>query len=264
MVERLNFYDVYAYLLLGLVWLMLVVLPYCVVTGSWPSEALLSALGSVVAGYVLGHVLYQASRGVPTFDVVRAGRLDSQVLLDSDNKSFSDPMKARIRSRAAELFRIELSSDNKEADAVRQDVFQMARALLGRRKQTLYAEQFQGMYALSRGLAASSFVSAAYFLGFGAWGLLRHHQAWMWLAAGVLLMLVVGCVIWRVTRGAAWFAFVVATMAVLGAMLASKAGAGGWLMILLGGAIAIVGMMFIPVQRRFQQAFAKAVWEGLA
>lgn len=266
MLDRLNFYDLYAYLLPGLVWLVLVSVPYCAFSGTWPSEALLSALASVVVGYVLGRVVYQASRAVPLLAVKRNGRFDSQILLDAENTTFSVPMKKRIRARAIELFEVDPDGEGTpiERDRARQDAFRMARALLGRRKQAFYVEQFQGMYALVRGLAGSLFLSGAAYVGFGAWDVLRVRLHLVKFAVGIVVVAFCAVVLWRKTRSSGWFAFLFASMAILGGRLAWMAGETTSLMFLYAVVALAVGWLLLSAQQRFQVAFAQAVWEGLA
>ena len=266
MLDRLNFYDLYAYLLPGLVWLVLAALPYAAFSGRWPSEALLSALAGVTAGYVLGHVLYQASRGIPLFAVKRKDRLDSQIVLDVDDKTFSAAMKKRIRARAIELFDVDPDAEGApaERDRARQDAFKMARALLGRRKQAFYAEQFQGMYALARGLAGACFLGAAAYAGFGAWHLLGARSHLVKPALAVLVIAFGAIVLWKKTRDWGWVACLFISMAILGGRLAWMAGRTSSGMFLVAAGVFAIGWMFLPVQRRFQSSFAQAIWEGLA
>ena len=145
MLDRFNFYDVYAYLFPGLMWLGLTWLPYSFFMSCWPSEAIFSALVGIVGGYVLGHLLYQVTAIASSRK--RDGRLDSHILLDDHYpqayRGFSAPMKTRIRARIAEFFDLHLEGAS-DADPVRQDAFLMARALLARRKEVYYIEQFQG------------------------------------------------------------------------------------------------------------------------
>ena len=69
MIDRFNFFDIYAYLLPGVAFLGLMWLPFGIVGGSWPSADLSSALFSLVAAYIVGHVLYYpAKAALPTGD----------------------------------------------------------------------------------------------------------------------------------------------------------------------------------------------------
>ncbi len=263
MLDRLNFFDVYAYLLPGTTWLALVSLPYFVFTGCWPSEALLSALASIIGGYILGHVLYQASREACLLRVQRLGRYDSQILLDDADTRLSDPTKARLRSRAKELFGVELTGAS-DTDAARQDVFLMARALLNVRKEAFYAEQFQGMYTLSRGLAGACFLAGISYLGWGTWGLLRQDARSVKLAVGLLAVFLVAVVARSSWRSSGWFAFLLVAMGVVGGSLAWMSGCTNWTMLVVGGSTIALGCMFLPAQKRFQVEFAKAIYYGFA
>lgn len=67
MIERFNFFDIYAYLLPGAAFLGLMWLPFGIVGGKWPSADLSSALFSLIAAYIVGHVLYfPAKAALPT------------------------------------------------------------------------------------------------------------------------------------------------------------------------------------------------------
>jgi hypothetical protein len=56
--ERFNFYDVYAYLIPGLVLMGLAWLPYMVLGAPLPEGAVSEALVVVATAYVVGHVLH--------------------------------------------------------------------------------------------------------------------------------------------------------------------------------------------------------------
>jgi hypothetical protein len=66
MIERFNFFDIYAYLLPGAAFLGLMWLPFGIVGGKWPSADLSSALFSLVAAYIVGHVLYHPAEAALT------------------------------------------------------------------------------------------------------------------------------------------------------------------------------------------------------
>ena len=112
MIERLNFFDLYAYLIPGLAWIGLVSAPFLIVGGVHLPEAWVSALIGVAAAYVAGHVLYQSMRKVPAFDVRDdEGRMPSKKLLDP-NSRLPVEIKDRVRVRALQLWNIDLPIPN--------------------------------------------------------------------------------------------------------------------------------------------------------
>src|SRR4051794_30126801 len=77
MIERLNFYDVYGYLLPGSFLLFLLWLPFGIVTGAWPPGEVTSALIAVVIAYITGHLLQGLIREVLPSDLPPARRYPS-------------------------------------------------------------------------------------------------------------------------------------------------------------------------------------------
>ena len=58
MINKFNFYDIYGYLLPGLVLLTLLWLPYGLITGQWPGGGqLVTTLLGIPLAYVAGHLL---------------------------------------------------------------------------------------------------------------------------------------------------------------------------------------------------------------
>lgn len=162
MIERFNLYDLYGYLLPGVALLGLLWLPYTVGPKIWPPLELASALLVLVVGYTLGHVLHELSRWYLPSYVVRRGvrSYPSDDVLDAEDKTFSASDKERIRKKICEWYGIDITVREN-----RQTAFRMCRNELLQKGRVSYAEQFQGMYGLMRGLAANSFLASAYFLG---------------------------------------------------------------------------------------------------
>lgn len=61
MIERFNFYDVYAYLIPGFVLVALLWLPFGLTTDAWPEADVASAVAALILGYVVGLVLHTIS-----------------------------------------------------------------------------------------------------------------------------------------------------------------------------------------------------------
>ena len=64
MIDRFNFYDIYGYLLPGLVLSALLGLPLALIAGKLPPAELGSALAAVVLGYVVGQIGHAFARRV--------------------------------------------------------------------------------------------------------------------------------------------------------------------------------------------------------
>jgi len=283
LIDRLNFFDLYAYLLPGLTWLLLVAAPYVAASGKPPAGDWLSAIAGVAVAYLLGHVLYQGTREAPWFSTPRAGRLDSQALLDAGR--LSPEVKARVARRAYELWGLSLAQ--RDDDVRRQEIFELARAFLQAKRLPSYAEQMQGMQALSRGFAAALLLSAASLCGWlvlairlewdatlAAWIGLPHlaSQAFFWAGA-----LGVAAFAWYErslgqaqgdARGRwAWVVFLAVASAFAGDALAGRAAASvlgrGEIVAVAAAAVALAAL-FVRASRRFAEEFARHVYLALA
>jgi hypothetical protein len=177
-IERFNFYDVYGYFVPGLSLLGLIWAPYGILKHSWPSTELGSALAGVVFAYVVGHILQiLGTRALPSKIQDKFGntRYSSDVFLDSDDSTFSEPLKERLAKLVKDNFDIDLAIEktpkemnDREFATVsrsRQDAFFLCRGVLIREKIAAYPEQFEGMYTLLRGLATACLLGFAYFVG---------------------------------------------------------------------------------------------------
>lgn len=188
MIERLNLYDLYGYLFPGLTILGLLWLPFGVVLRTWPPLEFGSALLALVAGYVVGHVLHELSRWFfPSHSMKNGVRsFPSDDVLDEDDKTFSAEVKERIRARILEWYNIDVKVwENRRAG------FAMCRNELLQRGRISYAEQFQGMYALMRGLGAGCFLSSANVFGWAIGSALSRDLALSY-ALGVTLVATLG------------------------------------------------------------------------
>lgn len=178
MIERFNFYDVYGYFVPGFSLLGLIWVPYGILKHSWPATELGSALVGVVFAYIVGHILQILGTRALTSkirDKFGNPRYPSDVFLDSDNSTFSEPLKKRLAKLVKYNFDIDLAvekapkgiSDQEFAPVSRgrQDAFFLCRGVLIREKIAAYPEQFEGMYTLLRGLATACVLGFAYFVG---------------------------------------------------------------------------------------------------
>lgn len=178
MIEKFNFYDIYGYLLPGAVVLLLFWLPIGMAQHKWPSGDWTSALLGAVLAYVTGIFLQTFADRVLPSRVERAGsgdeaydRYPSQKLLDPQQtqlsavikKDLPDLIKAKLGIEKADLAVNEGAT--KAQDEARRDAFFLARHYLVVAKEAAYVEQYEGMYALTRGIAAGLGLAALYYTG---------------------------------------------------------------------------------------------------
>jgi hypothetical protein len=164
MISKFNFYDVYGYFLPGLVLLTLLWLPFGIIDRVWPGGELVTALIAIPFAYVVGHVLQ--TMAVPAFpstgrDSQGNRRYPSDIILDPEDNTFSPEFKEKLVNRIKSQFEIDVTGKPPTVSARRQDAFFLCRSVLIKGKTVSYGEQFEGMYALMRGLGAS------FLLGFG-------------------------------------------------------------------------------------------------
>lgn len=173
MIEKFNFYDVYGYFLPGLALLILFWAPFGLVPHFWPPTELSSALAALGFAYILGHLLQTlAVNAIPSGVWTGARyRFHSERLLDPSDPTFSSVFKGELAARVKRALNIDLevsAEADKEISSRRQDAFFLSRAILLREKVVSYAEQFEGMYALMRGLTLAFFLAFVYLAGWGA------------------------------------------------------------------------------------------------
>lgn len=205
MIERLNFYDLYGYLLPGLTLVTLLWLPYRIVNAD---VALPTALSSVLLtaslAYIVGHVLQALAR--IALPARKNGRSPNDFLLDNTDTTLSKALKQQLIDKIRTRFHIEVGDESSSSERTlrRSDAFLLCRAALLQNKAGLYAEQSEGMYALMRGVAAASLLGAAYNLGWSiSWFLSERSKDRIlgllligWAAAAVLFFLAYRIVLW--------------------------------------------------------------------
>lgn len=182
MIEKFNFYDIYGYFLPGAVVLLLFWLPVGIVQHKWPSGDWTSALLGAVLAYVTGVLLQTFADRVFPSRVERVtgddprDRYPSQKLLDPYDRDYggmqlSDTVKKGLPNLVQEKFGIDPADlgvnqpADKAKDRARNDAFLLARHYLVTAKEASYVEQYEGMYALTRGIAAAFAVAAVYYSG---------------------------------------------------------------------------------------------------
>ncbi len=172
MIEKFNFYDVYGYFLPGAVFLAVLWAPFGIVKNSWPSKDLSSAIIAAIVAYIFGHLLQMvATNAVPSWSAIDdtgRPRYPSEIYLDGTDEELPTRSKEDISDLMKKQFGLELQVSqvgDKAIDKLRNNAFLFARQILIQGKAVSYAEQFQGMYALTRGLVLVFALACAYWLG---------------------------------------------------------------------------------------------------
>ena len=167
MIERFNFYDLYGYVvpglaLLGMLWLPLWWLAGRKVPGAW-----FAAVVALVLAYIAGHVVARFGQATLRYFVFDAQSRrfrsvqPSNLLLSAEDVLL--PPESRlpptVKSALIAAMQRRFGIDN-----VPTGFFLFRRALL-RERVGSYAEQFEGIYTMMRGLAAVSVVAMFYYAG---------------------------------------------------------------------------------------------------
>jgi Flp pilus assembly protein TadB len=195
-IKQFNFYDIYGYLLPGVLLLAILWLPFGILARAWPEQDLSKAIFFALLAYVLG-LMVQAVAAVvvpsKVVDVASHQRTLSDYLLDNSNHEFSADFKKRLADQVQKLFGLALQVDQDGdgsgvTSSCRQAAFFQARAYLISKKAAGYAEQFEGLYAMMRGLGSSFCMGAAYLAGWGlsSDGLSRYLALPMAVASALL------------------------------------------------------------------------------
>ena len=188
MLDRLNFYGIYGYLLPGTVLLSLLWFPFGLLLGSWPELDWKTAGVALLFAYIAGHVLHALSEAAfpAEIDDDKGNRFyPSDLLVDRDGDkclpglthlgpSLKQQLQDRIRNQFNGLdigIDKSLSSDVVDRDKVKADrrsAFFKCRSYIIQIGAAAYAEQYQAMYALMRGVAAAFILAFSLYLGSAA------------------------------------------------------------------------------------------------
>ncbi|MGB8113154.1 MAG: hypothetical protein WCF22_05255 [Candidatus Sulfotelmatobacter sp.] len=184
MIEKFNFYDVYGYFVPGAAFLAIFWIPFGLVRHKWPSSTWTDAIVAAVLAYIVGHLLQSiATNAIPSWEVETANgknRYPSEIYLDHDDNELPEKSKKQIETFIKKQFNLELNVDQNgddTIDEVRHNAFLLARQVLIQGKAVSYAEQSQGMYALTRGLVSVFALAFAYWLGWAAAVVVKSHIA---------------------------------------------------------------------------------------
>jgi hypothetical protein len=178
-IEKFNFYDVYGYFVPGAAFVAILWLPFGLVKHTWPSGTWSGAIIAAVLAYIIGHLVQSlATNALPSWG--DKGRFPSETYLDVGDKELPEVCKTKIQKLMKEQFGLELQVEKVGDEAIdkeRHNAFLLARQILIQGRAVSYAEQFQGMYALTRGLVSVLALGFAYWLGFGTAAILRGNIA---------------------------------------------------------------------------------------
>lgn len=191
MIEKFNFYDVYGYFLPGAAFLAVLWMPLGLVRHSWPAKDWSSAIIAAALAYLVGHLLQNvATNAIPSWESKGAAgndRYPSEIFLDFENNELPKEAKKKIGEFIELQFGLNLqlgAMPDAAIDKTRNNAFLFARQTLIQGSAVSYAEQFQGMYAVTRGLVSVFALACTYFLGWAA-AVLKHSYA---IDAGIVLM----------------------------------------------------------------------------
>lgn len=190
---KFNFYDIYGFALPGFLLLAVLWLPFGLIAKNWPDPEFSSALVGVILAYFAGHVLQTVALNVIPSSFL-GGRYPSNVFLDKNdpNHAFSQEFKNRLANQIETTFQLNVLPDvsGETADAVRRDAFFLCRSALIKSKTVIYAEQFEGLYALMRGLSAAFALAVAYYVGWAYSNLWLGQWSGRLVLAGIIMALV--------------------------------------------------------------------------
>jgi hypothetical protein len=169
LIEKFNFYDIYGYFLPGLALLGVLWLPFMLVHPAWPPSEWASAIAALALAYVLGHFLQGFATYALPSDLAAGKRSPSAALLDPESE-LPRPVRIRIAEIVFIRFGLDLRVNEEgkagsEIDRDRNNAFNLARLVLGKERLVTFPDQFEGMYALSRGLAVGLGLGFPYLLG---------------------------------------------------------------------------------------------------
>lgn len=196
MIERFNFYDVFGFFIPASLLLLILWLPFGVLSRTLPPADLSSTIVVVIVSYLAGHFLQAwANRAYP---LAEQGRYPSSRMLDRDDRRLAAKRDELVRLMQSE-FGINVEPvDSSEPERIRADdrrdvAFLLARQRLIARQRVGYAEQFEGLYTMMRGIMAASTIGAVYLFGW-----IAHVPVSVPVVAAALVLVVV---VWFTAMG---------------------------------------------------------------
>ena len=170
MSERFNFYDIYGYLIPGLVLVTLLWLPFAMINPRLMKASLGAAAAALVVGYIVGHFIAATAGDLISARTARDqdgnAEYPSIVLLNPSSHKLSLSLKKRLADMVRIQFALQLQVDkeaDKEIGEIRQAAFYRCRPIVN--KITAYPEQFKGLYAMMSALTIAFALGFCYMLG---------------------------------------------------------------------------------------------------
>jgi hypothetical protein len=163
MIERFNFYDIYGYFIPGALLIAVLWAPHGLIEEALPTSKISAALAMVVAAYVAGHMLQIiAAKALPSKELFEGQyRAASDLLFEGKHRqAFREVLRRNLIAAVSSWFELDLT-DQKS----RKEAFFLCRNRLIAAGTASYAEQFEGMYVMMRGISAASGIGFAYALG---------------------------------------------------------------------------------------------------
>lgn len=284
MIQRFNFYDVYGYLIPGLAVVALLWLPSTVITGHWQDEKLGWLAVAVAVAYIIGHVIQNLSANAVSAKVMKNAEgkaaYPSATMLDPADSSLPADIKRRVQQNVASWFGIDVSIDQQANGPIaksRNAAFSLCRPIVNAR--TAYAEQYEGLYTMSRGLFIAFCLGALYMTGWAAacyklpTALALAFIVVKLALLALLVLSVVRCFSWGIDNRQTLDTAILSCVgvALAGAGLIAATGVTGLLdenvMRICSVAVVVyvlVALRFLLLYRYFAELFPKAVWSNFA
>jgi len=285
MIQRFNFYDVYGYLIPGLAIVALLWLPSAVITHTWQNEKLEWLAVAAAVAYIIGHVIQNLGANAVSAKVVKnvdgKASYPSTAMLDPEDRHLDPDIKQRVQGNVFSWFGIDVAIAQKADGPIakrRSAAFSLCRPIVNAR--TAYAEQYEGLYTMSRGLFIAFLLGASYMAGWAA--ACSRLPSVLQLAYSVMILTLLALIVLSIARGfssdtgsrQALDTLIlggIGTILLSAGIFAGRYVAAGLLddnvMRLFCAAVAvcvIVALRFLLLYRYFAEQFTKAVWVNFA
>ncbi|MGA3174969.1 MAG: hypothetical protein ABSE25_11165 [Syntrophorhabdales bacterium] len=189
MIEKFNFYDLYAYFLPGVILLALMLIPFALTVPF--SSSFQSGIFALVLSYVFGYLVQSVARVLFPSKVRKEGkeRYPSQILLDADDRGLSSDLKTMVGKFINQQFGLQVieGGDVATIDRARNDAFRLCRTYLLQESKKSYAEQLQGMYAFFRGASTACLLGLPAYMSVAVYALVGPRIVWLPISAALWL-----------------------------------------------------------------------------
>jgi hypothetical protein len=187
LIERLNFYDIFGYLLPGSLLLGLLCLPRVLIQQKFPSASLVVSAAFLLSAYLLGFLIQGIASVVVPSEVSYQNKFPNRFPSDwlLEENQMSEALQTRITKIVHERWQIALrcglsAADDEKTRIARNNAFALVRTAVRSERERSYGEQFQGLYTLMRGTSFSCGAGAIFLLGW-ALGILLQFRYWVYV-----------------------------------------------------------------------------------